>query len=100
MAQLQATEQVEEALSMPIRYADPEYNSTHHKLFSKSLINPLEPVLPPGVSQADFDAAIVKFKAVLGTENVYVGKALAEYIDPYELQEDPSRRKVPSGAVW
>ncbi|PVH76549.1 vanillyl alcohol oxidase [Cadophora sp. DSE1049] len=99
MAQLQATEQVQEALSLPIRYADPDYNSTHHKLFSKSLINPLETVLPPGVTQVEFNTAFGKLKEVLGHENVYVGKALAEYIDPYELQEEPSRRKVPSGAV-
>lgn len=99
MAQLQESAKAQEALSLPIRYADPEYNSIHHNLFSKSLINPLETVLPPGVSQADFDTAIIKLKDVLGDKNVYIGKALAEYIDPYELQEEPSRRKVPSGAV-
>ncbi|KAH9215938.1 glycolate oxidase [Leptodontidium sp. 2 PMI_412] len=99
MAQVQATEQAQEALSLPIRYTDPEYNSTHHKLFAKSLIRPLEIFLPPGVTQANFDTAIDKFKETLGHEYVYVGNALTEYIDPYELQEKPSRRKVPSGAV-
>ncbi|KAI9052176.1 hypothetical protein LZ554_003536 [Drepanopeziza brunnea f. sp. 'monogermtubi'] len=87
------------ALSLPIRYADPEYNSTHHNLFSKSSTRPLENVLPPSVKQTDFDTAIGKLQKILGYDNVYIGKALAEYIDPYELQEDPSRRKVPSGAV-
>ncbi len=100
MARLQTTDQDQEALPLPIRYTDPEYNSTHHKLFAKSLIRPLDTVLPPGVTNADFDTAIGKLREVLGDENVYVGKALGEYIDPYELQEEPSRRKVPSGAVW
>ena len=101
MAQLQTVEQVQEALpSLPIRYADPEYNSTHHNLYKESLIRTLEAVLPPGVTQVDFDAAIGKLQEVLGHENVHIGKALTEYIDPYELQEDSSRRKVPSGAVW
>ncbi|CZR63014.1 related to 4-cresol dehydrogenase flavoprotein subunit [Phialocephala subalpina] len=90
---------LEETLTFPIRYEDPEYQATHSNLFSKSLIRPLEDVLPPGVTQADFDAAIAKLKDVLGSEHVFTGKSLAEYIDPYELQEEPSRRKIPSGAV-
>jgi hypothetical protein len=60
----------------------------------------LEVVLPPGVNQTDFDVAISKLKDVLGQEHVFIGRSLAEYIDPYELQEEPSRRKIPGGAVW
>jgi hypothetical protein len=90
----------EEPITFPIRYEDPEYQSTHANLFSGSLTRPLEAVLPPGVSQADFDNAINKLIEILGKENVSTGRSLTEYIDPYELQEDPSRRKIPSGAVW
>ncbi|KAF8850169.1 FAD-linked oxidase-like protein [Acephala macrosclerotiorum] len=91
---------LEEPITFPIRYEDPEYQAAHSNLFSKSLTRPLEDVLPPGVNQADFDAAINKLKNVLGSEHVFIGKSLTEYIDPYELQEEPSRRKIPSGAVW
>jgi len=90
----------EEPITFPISYDDPEYQSTHSNLFLGSLTRPLEAVLPPGVAQADFDAAVNKFKEVLGKEHVFTGRSLTEYIDPYELQEDPSRRKIPSGAVW
>lgn len=87
-------------VTFPIRYEDPEYQSTHSNLFNGSLTRPLEAVLPPGVTQTDFDAAIIKLEDVLGKEHVFTGKSLIEYIDPYELQEEPSRRKIPSGAVW
>ena len=90
----------QEPITFPISYEDPEYQSTHSTLFSASLTRPLEAVLPPGVTKADFNAAINKFKEVLGEAHVLTGRSLTEYIDPYELQEDPSRRKIPSGAVW
>jgi hypothetical protein len=89
-----------EPITFPIQYEDPEYQSAHSNLFSGSLTRPLEAVLPPGVAQADFDAAINKLKGILGKDHVFTGRSLTEYIDPYELQEDPSRRKIPSGAVW
>lgn len=84
----------------PTRYEDPEYQRTHKNLFSKSLTRSLETMLPPGVSQQDFDLAISEFRRVLGEDNVYTGKSLVEYIDPYELQEEPSKRRMPSGALW
>lgn len=87
-------------VTFPIRYEDPEYQSTHSNLFNGSLTRPLEAVLPPGVTQAEFEEAISKLKDILGKEHVFTGKSLTEYIDPYELQEEPSRRKSPSGAVW
>jgi hypothetical protein len=90
----------EEPLTFPIHYEDPEYQSAHSNLFSGSLTRPLEAVLPPGVAPADFDAAINKLRDILGKDHVFTGRSLTEYIDPYELQEEPSRRKIPSGAVW
>lgn len=82
------------------KYADPEYQKVHINLFSNSIVRPLQPVLPPGVGQADFDIAIAEWTKVLGKENVFGQHDLQEYIDPYELNEDSLRRKLPSAAVW
>jgi hypothetical protein len=90
---------LEESPPFPIRYTDPEYQEVHNDLFTHTLTRPLDDVLPPGVTTADFAAAINKFKDVLGAEYVFTGKSLAEYVDPYELQEETSSRKVPSGAL-
>lgn len=90
----------QETVVFPMRYKDPEYQKTHFNLFSESLTRPLEKVLPPGVTQADFDAAVASLKQAVGPEHVMTGESLVEYIDPYELFEDPFRRKIPSGAVW
>ncbi|EEA27460.1 hypothetical protein TMatcc_004251 [Talaromyces marneffei ATCC 18224] len=85
---------------LPVRYEDPEYQKTHTALFSNSTTRPLERTLPPGVTEADFQAAIKEFVAALGSEGVLIGEALVDYIDPYELYEDiSSERKVPSAAV-
>ncbi|KAL0259812.1 hypothetical protein SLS55_005552 [Diplodia seriata] len=83
----------------PERYHDPEYQSTHRELQSNSLIRPLEAVLPPGVSQADFDRAIKEYTDVVGEDGVFIGQALEDYIDPYELWEAEGKRRMPSGAV-
>lgn len=91
---------VEEAPIHPIRYEDPEYQEVHLNLFSKSLTRPLEAVLPPGVSREDFGHAITELKAIVGSKYVYTGNDLTEYVDPYELREASSERKVPSAAVW
>jgi hypothetical protein len=82
-------------------YTDPTYQSTHSTLFHDSITTPLVPVLPPGISRATFDAALARYKGVVGAEQVYHGaEQLAEYIDPYELHEqDAGARKVPSAAV-
>ncbi|KAF2457767.1 glycolate oxidase [Lineolata rhizophorae] len=84
---------------MPTRYADLEYQRTHRQLFGNSVTRPVEPVLPPGVSQAEFDRAIDEYVGVLGKDGVFTGKALEEYIDPYELWEAEGKRRVPSAAV-
>jgi hypothetical protein len=84
----------------PTRYEDPTYEETHRTLLSGSLLRPLEPVLPPGISQGDFDAAIGEFVAVVGKAAVFIGKALEDYVDPYELFEVEGKRRVPSAAAW
>jgi len=89
-----------EPTRFPIQYTDPEYQKVHSNLFTHTLTRPLVDILPPGVTQEDFTDAINKFKDALGAEYVFTGKSLVEYIDPYELQEETSHRKVPSGAVW
>ena len=82
------------------KYVDPEYQRIHTNLFSNSIIKPIQHVLPPGVSQANFDLAIAGWAGAVGRENVYGQDEVHEYIDPYELNEDDEMRKVPSGAVW
>ncbi|KIX10676.1 uncharacterized protein Z518_01760 [Rhinocladiella mackenziei CBS 650.93] len=86
-------------LKFPVRYEDPEYQSHHQKLFSGTLLCPLENVLPPSVNQADFSLSIAEFEKIVGKENVFVGNALEEYVDPYELWEQEGKRKMPSAAV-
>ncbi|EOD51333.1 putative 4-cresol dehydrogenase protein [Neofusicoccum parvum UCRNP2] len=83
----------------PDRYHDPEYQQTHRTLHSNSLTRPLEPVLPPGVSQADFDRAIKEYASIVSEDGVFTGQALEDYIDPYELWEAEGKRRMPSGAV-
>ena len=80
-------------------YINAEYQSTHYNLFKDSITVPLKRVLPPGVSQYAFDAAIMQYMAVVGHEQVLQGDALTEYIDPYELSEAEGKRKMPSAAV-
>lgn len=80
-------------------YHDAEYQSTHYNLFKESITVPLKAVLPPGVSQADFDDAIAKYGAAVGDDQVLQGDGLTEYIDPYELREAEGQRKMPSAAV-
>ncbi|ORY00977.1 hypothetical protein BCR34DRAFT_606114 [Clohesyomyces aquaticus] len=80
-------------------YTNEEYQSTHFNLFKDSITVPLKPVLPPGVTQYAFDAAILYYMAAVGHDQVLKGDALAEYIDPYELSESEGKRKMPSAAV-
>lgn len=85
---------------MPLpAYLNDEYQSTHYNLFKDSITVPLKTVLPPGISQATFDAAIVKYKDAVGQDQVYLVDDLAEYIDPYELHEAEGKRRIPSAAV-
>lgn len=82
------------------RYQDPEYQKEHINLFSKSIMNPIEHILPPGVNQASYNDAMAEWSDVVGERFVYRQDQVEEYIDPYELNEDVPLRKVPSGAVW
>jgi hypothetical protein len=84
----------------PVRYLDPDYQQNHRNLFSGSLLAPLEPVLPPGLTQSEFDRALTEFRKAIGDDQVFVGLNLEEYVDPYELYEKEGRRKTPSAAVW
>lgn len=80
-------------------YTDEEYQSTHYDLFKNSITAPLKTVLPAGISQTSFDAAIEKYRNVVGHDEVCLTNDLAEYIDPYELHEAEGKRKIPSAAI-
>lgn len=84
----------------PIRYEDPEVQQAHSDQYLNSPERPLYPVMPPGVGKDEFDKAMQAFNYVLGSENVFAGEALNDYIDPYEIVEDGEERNIPSAAVW
>ena len=84
----------------PIRYEDPEVQKAHTDLYLNSSDRPLYPVLPPGVNQDEFDTAVNELVDVLGSNNVFAGEALQDYIDPYEIDEPGVERKIPGAAVW
>ncbi len=48
------------------RYADTLYQSAHDDMFSKPLYPDIPSVLPPGVDQQTFDAALQEFAAAVG----------------------------------
>lgn len=87
-------------IKFPVRYTDPEYQSSHRNLFSGALLSPLQDVLPPGVNRQQFDQAIKDFEDAVGKDHVFRGQSLEEYVDPYELWETEGKRKMPSAAVW
>ena len=77
----------------------PTYESAHRATFSPPKKD-IPAVLPPGVSQVDFEQALGELITVVGLENVFVGEALVDYLDPYDVFEhEGGRRKVPSAAV-
>lgn len=80
-------------------YTNDVYQTIHYNLFKKSITVPLRSVLPPGVTQYAFDAAILYYMAIVGNDQVLQGNALVEYIDPFELWEAEGKRKMPSAAV-
>ena len=82
------------------RYADALYQDAHDDMFSKPLYDDIPSVLPPGVDEPTFAAALDEFAdAVGGAEFLFSGKNLAEYVDPYEIPES-GIRNLPSAAVW
>jgi 4-cresol dehydrogenase (hydroxylating) flavoprotein subunit len=48
------------------------------------------PILPKGVTAADFAGALEQFRRIVGKDNVYTGEQLASYVDPYAIEEDPT----------
>lgn len=82
------------------RYADPIYQAAHDDTFSHPIIKEIPAVLPPGVSQEDFDTALDRIAVALGEHAVFRGEKLKEYVDPYEIQEENHDRKIPGAAVW
>ncbi|KAH0828434.1 hypothetical protein AYO21_00428 [Fonsecaea monophora] len=83
----------------PIRYTNPEWQNTHRTLLSGGLTKDLESILPPGLDQEDFDKAIGEYVEVLGKDGVFVGKALEDFIDPYELYGGPAPKMNSSVAL-
>ncbi len=86
------------ALAKP-RYADPDYQAAHDDTFSHPL-SKIEAVLPPGVSQDDFDKALLELTDATAHDAIFYGEALKDYVDPYEIPEAAGGRRVPSAAVW
>jgi hypothetical protein len=80
------------------RYADPEYQAAHDDTFSHPLVPEIEKILPPGVREDDFAAAVESFVGIVGKDNVITD--LTEYVDPYDIPESGISRKVPSLALW
>lgn len=80
-------------------YPDPEYETAHQETFSPPKAK-IPTVLPIGVTESTFQSAIQELISALGVDSVFVGEALAHYVDPYDVYEDEeARRKVPSAAV-
>lgn len=83
----------------PKTYSDPEYEAAHRQTFATPKTK-ISNVLPLGVTRATFDVAIKELISAVGVASVFVGEALAHYVDPYDVYEDDeSRRRVPSAAV-
>ncbi len=86
---------------MATTYTDSGYQAAHEETYSHPLTKTIEPVLPPGVNQEDFDRALKQLVEAVGKDAVFVGEeGLKHYIDPYEIPEAVDKRKVPSAAVW
>ncbi|KAM5346044.1 hypothetical protein ACJ41O_009049 [Fusarium nematophilum] len=83
----------------PVRYQNPEWQDAHRELFDRSLTQELETILPPGVDQQEFYQAISEYVGVLGKDGVFIGSALRDFIDPYEMWESEGKRRLPSAAV-
>ena len=77
-----------------------EYQEAHDRMYSCPIIEGIETVLPPGVTQEDFAKALEELKESIGEEYVFTGSNLKEYVDPYEIPEGGHERKIASAAVW
>ncbi|KAI6082853.1 putative vanilly-alcohol oxidase [Hypoxylon rubiginosum] len=81
------------------RYTDPLYQTAHDEAFSKPLFAKVETVLPPDVRPEEFALALEQIVVALGTDAVFTGDDLKDYVDPYEIPESGHERNVPSAAV-
>ena len=82
-------------------YPYSDYEDAHRKTYSAPGQKPITAVLPPGVRKDDFTRAIAEFATVVGEKSLFVGDALRDYHDPYDIWEhDEKKRKAPSAAVW
>ncbi len=81
------------------RYGDPEYQAAHDDTFSYPLTK-LETVLPPGIGQEDFAKLLSELVQATEQNAVFSGESLKDYVDPYDIPEAGTQKKVPSAAVW
>lgn len=82
------------------RYADQVYQNAHDDTFSQPVVKDIPTILPPGVSQEDFNKALDQIASALGEHAVFRGEKLKEYVDPYEIPESVHERNIPGAAVW
>jgi FAD/FMN-containing dehydrogenase len=81
------------------RYADQLSQTAHDNLF-KTLLEPnVKPVLPPGLSQAEFDNALKELGDAIGEGALFTGSRIKEYVDPYEIPEGGHGQRVPCAAA-
>src|SRR6185436_15391367 len=50
----------------------------------------MTPILPPGITAADFNEALEAFRKVVGKDFVFTGEQLTPYSDPYSIGNDDS----------
>lgn len=79
---------------------DAEYEDAHEGTYERKPRYAIKPVFPLGVPEVDFTQAIQDFISIVGLDAVFIGEALSDYIDPYDIHEaEDGKRKVPSAAV-
>lgn len=84
-----------------LRYTDPSYQAAHDNTYAHPLVPDIPSVLPPAVTQAQFDTALDDVAHILGENStLYTGRDLRDFIDPYDLPEEGLERKVPGAAIW
>jgi len=57
------------------------------------------PVLPAGLSPADFADALEAFRRIVGKDHVFTGEALGGYVDPYSIEADPDAHATPAAVA-
>jgi 4-cresol dehydrogenase (hydroxylating) len=54
------------------------------------------PILPAGLTAADFADALEQFRKIVGKDNVYTGDQLSGYVDPYSIADEPDAHVTPA----